>query len=312
MKRILLLSFITYALCISSCGLPPKPSIDVTRLSENYRSEVFFKDTSILSQPSGIACLNGHVVVSDYDSHTLIIFDMDGNCISIIGELGSAPMQFNCPGSMTYFDGILYILDIGNRRIQCLNSDLEYIESIYLWEETQYYQFPYTDIAIAANGDIHVCSGSLNKDRVGVHRIAGKEYEQVYKKFYGFVDSYNGEVFFINAGEIVTKNNITMLDVSGQNHLYSFSDNKKTMLPSSLYSSDFIVTQDSIIVLSFDGSSMIMLNRSGEYVETIADFKIIADDQTNWSINSYIAIDDNGNLYSTNRNAGTIYKVSHK
>lgn len=311
MKRSLFSLVAAVLFCLTACGMPAKPPIDTPVLSENYQSEIFCKDASILAKPSGIACFGDRVVVSDYENSALVVFDMDGNYLSTIGELGAAPLQFNTPGAMTVSGDTLYVLDMGNRRIQCLNSDLEYIDSIYLWEETQYFEFPYTDIAISEDETIYVSSGSLNPSKAGVYTV-DNTYTHEYKTYYGFLDNYAGSVYFINTGGFTKKGGTTTLDIFGENHLYSFADGSQTMLPSALYSSDFLMTADSLIVLAYDGSRILRLDRSGDYVETIADFRQNADAQTEWSMNSYIAMDTEGNLYSTQRNGGIVYKVSQK
>lgn len=310
MKRLCLLLLISI-LCITSCSTSAKPPIEKIIFSGNYQAEIFCKDKSILAEPSGIAYFDNRIIVSDYKYNDLVVFDMEGNYISTVGELGAAPLQFNTPGAMTVSGDTLYVLDMGNRRIQCLNSDLEYIDSIYLWEETQYFEFPYTDIAISEDETIYVSSGSLNPSKAGVYTV-GNTYTHEYKTYYGFLDTYLGNIYFINTGEFTQNSGTTMLNMSGKNFLYSFADGSQTMLPSALYSSDFLVTDDSLIVLAYDGSSIVRLDRSGDYVETIVDFRQNADAQTEWSMNSYIAMDTEGNLYSTQRNGGIVYKVSQK
>ncbi len=311
MKERLCLPLLAAVLCITSCGTPAKPPIETPVLSTTAQTEVFFADSSVLAEPAGIAYFGGRVIVSDYQNNALVVLDTDGNYLSTVGEPGTDDLQFHTPGAMTVSGDTLYVLDMGNRRIQRLNSDLEYIDSIYLWEETQYYDFPYTDIAISGDAGIYVSSGSLNPSKVGVYKV-GDTYTYEYKTFYGFLSTFNNNVYFINTGEFVQKGGSTMLDISGENHLYSFADGSQTMLPSALYSSDFLMTADSLIVLAYDGSSIIRLDRSGDYVETIADFRQNADAQTEWSMNSYIAMDTEGNLYSTQRNGGIVYKVSQK
>lgn len=310
MKRLCLLLLISI-LCITSCGTSAKPPIEKIIFSGNYQAEIFCKDKSILAEPSGIAYFDNRIIVSDYKYNDLVVFDMEGNYISTVGELGAAPLQFNTPGAMTVSGDTLYVLDMGNRRIQCLNSDLEYLDSIYLWEETQYFEFPYTDIAISEDETIYVSSGSLNPSKAGVYTV-DNTYTHEYKTYYGFLDTYLGNIYFINTGEFTQNSGTTMLNMSGKNFLYSFADGSQTMLPSALYSSDFLVTDDSLIVLAYDGSSIVRLDRSGDYVETIVDFRQNADAQTEWSTNSYIAMDTEGNLYSTQRNGGIVYKVSQK
>ena len=311
MKRELLLSLFAAMLCITSCGMPAKPPIETPVLSTTAQTEVFFADPSVLAAPAGIAYFGDRIIVSDFQNNALVVLDTDGNYLATVGEPGADVLQFNKPGAMTTSGDTLYVLDMGNRRIQCLNSDFEYIDSIYLWEETQYFEFPYTDIAISDDETIYVSSGSLNPSKAGVYTV-DNTYTHEYKTYYGFLDNYAGSVYFINTGGFTKKGGTTTLDIFGENHLYSFADGSQTMLPSALYSSDFLMTADSLIVLAYDGSSIIRLDRSGDYVETIADFRQNADAQTEWSMNSYIAMDTEGNLYSTQRNGGIVYKVSQK
>ena len=311
MKRELLLSLFAAMLCITSCGTPAKPPIETPVLSATAQTEVFFADPSVLAAPAGIAYFGDRIIVSDFQNNALVVLDTDGNCLATVGEPGADVLQFNKPGAMTVSGDTLYVLDMGNRRVQRLNSDLEYIDSIYLWEETMYSEFPYTDIAVSGDGEIYVCSGSMDLNNVGVYKV-DDNYTHAYKTYYGFLGTYSGDVYFINTGEYTRKGGSTMLDISGENHLYSFADGSQTMLPSALYSSDFLMTADSLIVLAYDGSQILRLDRSGDYVETIADFRQNADAQTEWSMNSYIAMDTEGNLYSTQRNGGIVYKVSQK
>ena len=311
MKRELLLFLFAAVLCIPSCGTPAKPPIETPVLSATAQTEVFFADSSILAAPAGIAYFGDRVIVSDFQNNALVVLDTDGNYLSTVGEPGAGDLQFHTPGAMTVSGDTLYVLDMGNRRVQRLNSDLEYIDSIYLWEEMMYSEFPYTDIAVSGDGEIYVCSGSFDLNNVGVYKV-DDNYTHAYKTYYGFLGTYSGDVYFINTGEYTQKRKSITLDVSGENHLYSFADGSQTMLPSALYSSDFLMTADSLIVLAYDGSSIIRLDRSGNYVETIADFRQNADAQTEWSMNSYIAMDTEGNLYSTQRNGGIVYKVSQK
>ena len=80
----------------------------------------------LLKKPLGIAISqnqNSHVYVTDSLNNCIQEYDSDGNYINTIGSGGSGPGQFSQPrGIAACSNGILFVADMGNGRIQKINS----------------------------------------------------------------------------------------------------------------------------------------------------------------------------------------------
>ncbi len=80
--------------------------------------------------PVGIASYDNHLYIADQLSYSIIKLDNELNKIKSIGSLGSGSNQFRSPYGICCKDGILYICDNGNQRIQIYNKDLEFFDSV--------------------------------------------------------------------------------------------------------------------------------------------------------------------------------------
>lgn len=81
----------------------------------------------VLKRPLGVTRdpASGTIFVSDGGDHTVKKFDASGNLIGVIGGPGGEPGKFNMPTHLTFHDGVLYIADTFNFRIQELTPDGE-------------------------------------------------------------------------------------------------------------------------------------------------------------------------------------------
>ena len=72
-----------------------------------------------LSRPHSICVDSEFVYVSEWGSHCLSVFTKQGKFITSFGELGSDVGQFSCASGLAFdSDGVLYVCDINNSRIQ--------------------------------------------------------------------------------------------------------------------------------------------------------------------------------------------------
>ena len=76
-----------------------------------------------LKTPTGIAVNSkGQIVVSDHESHCILITDKEGNCVRKVGCYGNNAGQLNCPSDITYLnDDNILVVDQLNHRIQQFN-----------------------------------------------------------------------------------------------------------------------------------------------------------------------------------------------
>ena len=79
---------------------------------------------SRLVRPYGVAVTDNVIAVSDWYSHQVKKYLLQGNLLSVIGCLGDKNGQFNHPMGLTYTNNkLLYVVDGYNHRVQVFNKD---------------------------------------------------------------------------------------------------------------------------------------------------------------------------------------------
>ena len=302
---VIMAAFVFSACAQSGAGKEP---IGEYIISDAYTYESFSIDA--LPSPSGIACSAGNLLVTDVENHCLVVLDQDMNPIQTIGKLGSAPLEFNGPTAIAINDDNYYILDNGNRRVQILNADFEYVDSVPLREEVNVYGLPYQDIAVDSRGTVYFSSGSPAPGTADVCKVEDGQSVPVLRKVSGFLTAHAGEVYFINKGEFASSKKGTILDYNAPCYLYREATGEKTDLPSALTAFDFVVEDSCLYCLTHGGARIQKLSLAGDYIETIADFTLGAESELKWCMTPYIASDGEGNFYTTNSDHGVIYKVT--
>lgn len=74
-----------------------------------------------LNYPMAISidsCKKDVVYVTDKDNHRISMFTSEGKFITSFGCVGNGPGQFNLPHGITAKNGILYVCDFYNNRVQ--------------------------------------------------------------------------------------------------------------------------------------------------------------------------------------------------
>lgn len=100
---------------------------------------------------------NGYVYVCDYRANNIKIFDSDGTFIKTIGREGQGPGEFNRPYAIAVTDERLIIWDMGNRRLDALTKDGEFIKSVPISMHDGWPQM----MRALPNGDIAIASEKL-------------------------------------------------------------------------------------------------------------------------------------------------------
>ncbi len=60
----------------------------------------------------------GNIYVSDDQNNQIKVYDPSGTYVASIGSFGAEPGQLIEPGSLAWGDGLLYVADWGNQRLQ--------------------------------------------------------------------------------------------------------------------------------------------------------------------------------------------------
>ncbi len=90
--------------------------------AEGTFTGMFEKRGENIEYPTGIAIDANHdlVYVSESVSHHISVFTSEGQFVSTFGKRGSGPGEFYCPNGLAVSaDGILYVCDTNNNRVQC-------------------------------------------------------------------------------------------------------------------------------------------------------------------------------------------------
>lgn len=102
----------------------------------NYKLSI--GDNELLERPSGVAVSpdGSKVYVVDTggvgsDKHRVVVFDArDGKHLGFIGKRGNGPGEFNLPiGAAFGPDGLLYVVDGGNFRVQVLDANGKFVRA---------------------------------------------------------------------------------------------------------------------------------------------------------------------------------------
>ncbi|MEX1307464.1 MAG: NHL repeat-containing protein [Eubacteriales bacterium] len=88
-----------------------------------------------LSLPIDIALSNTNVFVLDETTHSVIVYDYDGEYTGTLGTQGISAGQFYLPSALIIDQGILYVADTGNNRIQLFDAETLDLLDIFAIEE---------------------------------------------------------------------------------------------------------------------------------------------------------------------------------
>jgi len=79
---------------------------------------------SRLVKPDGVAVKDNVIAVSDWDSHQVKKYSLQGELLSVIGCYGNEKGQFNRPRGLVFNDNnLLYVVDWLNYRVQVFQQD---------------------------------------------------------------------------------------------------------------------------------------------------------------------------------------------
>ena len=87
----------------------------------------------LLKRPTGLAfdAARGELYVSDTGAHDVKVFDAAGALARVLGRRGEAEGEFNYPTHLAFADGLLYVTDTMNSRIQVLEGASGRVERVF-------------------------------------------------------------------------------------------------------------------------------------------------------------------------------------
>ena len=107
-------------LCFASDGFLYITDEGNSRICVYDKDGKFIRKFTTTYKPWGIDATDcGHLIVSSYWSHKVMIYTTGGDVVHIFGKQGSELGQFDSPsGVLVDSDGLIHIADYGNHRIQ--------------------------------------------------------------------------------------------------------------------------------------------------------------------------------------------------
>ena len=123
---------------------------------------------SYFESPAGIAIdtTSGHIYVCDKHRHMIIVMDDRGRLIGKAGKRGGGdrPGDFRLPTQVVVAAGELFVLDVGNARVQIFDTALHFRRAINLD-----YADRHTGLAVDGQGSVYVSDPVLNRIQVFSH-----------------------------------------------------------------------------------------------------------------------------------------------
>jgi len=128
-----------------------------------------FGGPTVFQNPVSVAINDdlGRIYVVDSKLHQLMIFDLQGNQLKVIGKRGGNPAQFNYPSYVAVGgDGRVYVSDSLNFRVQILDEDGNHLQTFGdIGRNAGDLNRP-KGIAVDPDGHIYVVDGSFNNFQI--------------------------------------------------------------------------------------------------------------------------------------------------
>lgn len=312
MKRILWVFLLAASLfALAGCSSRKETNEDNAMAQE---IDVFFAEGYTLSAkcngvtPYGAAVNENSVVVCDMGDSCLREFDLQGNEIRRVGQLGNGNGEFLRPSGLTYCNERFYVVDSGNSRIQILDKNLEYQGKYMLdklWDGNG--SMFYTDIAVCEDGVAAVLTNCLQKEeaRVYISDSNGSVQKSPFV-LYGYTNCEKGKLYFTNTF-VLSENDSSYEAGIRESALYELVNDELHDIfkfPYKYGPTDFIVDGEDVYVLSCLWAHLDHFKTDGSYVETIWQFDALSPE-------SCLARTSEGGFVVTDRYNNVVYFLSY-
>ncbi len=304
---VLLLLLLTFQ-CSVNAQESIQPDIYSIKLvfSDEYTYSEYSSAITGISDPHGILLHKDTLLVTDWKGNNIVLLDKECNLIRMIGELGSAPLEFIKPTGITSYHGEIFIIDSGNNRIQVLNEDFSYKCSIRIPEIPGAF---FTDIAVNSEY-IYINSNSIDDFYGGIYRGSmQEEFTKMTDTLYGPLYACGDNVYAVNTLEC-SKEGDDYCAKTGRNQLFLIlSDGLQVIcdLPKDYTPVDFIINQDRLFCLSCSNFTLNEHMMNGQYQYTLFDFSPLRDNIV--SLDAVMAGDNTDSLYIANYVEGIMIRI---
>ena len=157
---------------------------------------------SRLVDPRGVAVTDNVIAVSDYGSHQVKKYSLQGELLSVIGCRGDKNGQFNDPRGLAFNNNkLLYVVDGYNHRVQVFQQDDKFAFSFgNRGNNPGQFQFPYR-IATDPNNNVLVTDSDANCIHLFTHNGQFMQTINSYRPFFAITISPTGYLITSHQGD---------------------------------------------------------------------------------------------------------------
>lgn len=301
----------TLSFAFSSCFDGPtyeKLPIEPFEINEEICLEksVFNIENESIFQPEKITSDGQNLFICDTGNNRILICDLNGKNTKSIGSLGNGSCEFVKPQIVSVNYDKLCVYDFGNKRIQLLTKDGEYLSEYSLDDLGELSKL--VDMKIDNEDNIYFSIITYNDslDKSGIYTIQNGDLTHIkpYSVCNICFDEENKYLYYISKYEPETKLSWT----TGYCEFGKISNNILDFQKgiSDFYSSlDILCYDNSIYVYNNSLQNIDKFDTSGNYQATL-----FSEPTENGFLYSGFCTDYQGNFYLSDRNNNTIFKLS--
>lgn len=252
-----------------------------------------------------IAWLDGKLLITDEENNRVLLQDPETGEVEVKATAGNGPGEFLSPrGIDVSSDGMVYIVDAGNERVQVLDKKLNYKREVKLKDENKVRTLTSSilDVAVDSSGYMFVTSITTSNEKGAVYQIP-PDYKAGDKLQTQDID-YGGST--CSDGEYIYTMNLSN-NISGENYTSEISDViqwkngeivERYRLPIRYAPGGFFVTDGMIYANRLVMRSVDKFDYVAGKSDIMYSIHQVPEDYKKWSVGfSGMCPDDKGNIY---------------
>lgn len=252
-----------------------------------------------------IAWLDGKLLITDEENNRVLLQDPETGEVEVKATAGNGPGEFLSPrGIDVSSDGMVYIVDAGNERVQVLDKKLNYKREVDLKDkDRKESSIPYIlDVAVDSSGYMFVTSITTSNEKGAVYQIppdykAGDKLQTQDIDYGGSTCSDGEYIYTMNLSNFLTGGQYTA-EISDVIQWKNGEIVERYRLPIKYAPGSFFVTDGIIYASRASNRCVDRFDYSTGKADIIHSIQITMEEGRKWITKfSGMCPDDKGNIY---------------